>query len=56
MPLGLLAIAGLSAYENIEPLGWIAGVLGIFLTIQATRVKYVAVSKSPVVQNGYGAS
>jgi hypothetical protein len=39
VPLGLLSIAGLSAYEGIGPLAWIAGVLGVFLTFQATRVK-----------------
>lgn len=39
VPLGLLSIAGFSAYEGIGPLAWIAGVLGVFLTVQATRVK-----------------
>jgi hypothetical protein len=39
VPLGLLAISGLSAYEGITPLAGITGLLGVFLTIQATRVK-----------------
>lgn len=39
VPLGLLAISGLSAYEGATPLAAIAGLLGVFLAIQATRVK-----------------
>eukprot|EP00879_Flechtneria_rotunda_P030163 GHRR01032760.1.p1 GENE.GHRR01032760.1~~GHRR01032760.1.p1 ORF type:complete len:164 (+),score=44.61 GHRR01032760.1:626-1117(+) len=41
LPIGLLAIAGFSAYEGVEPLAWITGVLGVFLGIQATRVKFL---------------
>lgn len=39
VPLGLLAISGVSAYEGVTPLAALAGLLGVFLTIQATRVK-----------------
>lgn len=39
VPLGLLAIAGVSGYEGATPLAVIAGLLGVFLSIQATRVK-----------------
>lgn len=39
VPLGLLAISGLSAYEGVTPLAVIAGILGVFLSIQSTRVK-----------------
>lgn len=39
VPLGLLAIAGFSAYEGVTPLAIIAGLLGGLLTFQATRVK-----------------
>ncbi|KAI8466473.1 MAG: hypothetical protein J3K34DRAFT_433776 [Monoraphidium minutum] len=41
LPLGLLAISGLSAYEGVTPLAAISGLLGVFLAIQATRVKFV---------------
>jgi hypothetical protein len=41
VPLGLLVISGLSAYEGVTPLAGIAGLLGVFLAIQATRVKCV---------------
>uniref|UniRef100_A0A383VVU7 DUF3119 family protein n=1 Tax=Tetradesmus obliquus TaxID=3088 RepID=A0A383VVU7_TETOB len=41
VPLGLLAISGLSAYEGVTPLAVIAGILGVFLSIQSTRVKFV---------------
>jgi hypothetical protein len=39
VPIGLLAIAGLSAVEGATPLAALTGLLGIFLTIQAGRVK-----------------
>jgi hypothetical protein len=39
VPLGLLAISGAAAYEHITPLAAFAGLLGVFLTIQASRVK-----------------
>ena len=39
VPLGLLAISGLSAYEGVTPLALLAGALGVLLTVQATRVK-----------------
>ncbi|GBF92640.1 hypothetical protein Rsub_05009 [Raphidocelis subcapitata] len=41
VPLGLLAISGLSAFEGATPLAALTGLLGIFLTIQAGRVKFV---------------
>lgn len=41
VPIGLLAIAGLSAVEGATPLAALTGLLGIFLTIQAGRVKFV---------------
>lgn len=41
VPLGLLAIAGLSGYEGATPLAALAGLLGVFLSVQATRVKFV---------------
>lgn len=40
VPLGLLAISGFSAYEGVTPLAVLAGILGVFLTFQATRVKF----------------
>jgi hypothetical protein len=39
VPLGLLAISGVSAYEHITPLAAVAGLLAVFLTIQASRVQ-----------------
>jgi hypothetical protein len=39
VPLGLLAISGVSAFEGVTPLAVIAGVLGAFLAFQSTRVK-----------------
>jgi len=39
VPLGLVAIAGVAGFEGATPLAALAGLLGIFLTIQATRVK-----------------
>lgn len=39
VPLGLLAIAGVSAYEGVTPLAGLAGLLGAFLAFQATRVR-----------------
>lgn len=40
VPLGLLAVSGFSIYEHITPLALITGILGVFLTIQATRIKF----------------
>jgi hypothetical protein len=39
VPLGLLAISGAAAYEGVTPLAAIAALLGVFLTIQASRVQ-----------------
>eukprot|EP00877_Chromochloris_zofingiensis_P014939 jgi/Chrzof1/969/Cz01g35070.t1 len=41
LPLGLLAISGVSAYEHITTLAAISGALGVFLAAQATRVRYM---------------
>ncbi len=41
VPLGLAAIAGVSAYEDITPLAFVAAILSVFLAFQATRVKCV---------------
>ena len=39
VPIGLAAISGLSFVEGATPLAVIAGLLGAFLAVQATRVK-----------------
>lgn len=39
VPLGALAISGVSAYAGVEPLAWFTGVLGLFLAFQSTRVR-----------------
>jgi hypothetical protein len=39
VPLGLLAISGFSAFEGATPFAVLTGLLGVFLTVQATRVK-----------------
>jgi len=41
IPIVLGAVAGLSAYEGWTPAAWITGILGLFLAIQATRVRFV---------------
>ncbi|KXZ56286.1 hypothetical protein GPECTOR_1g250 [Gonium pectorale] len=40
LQLGLLALSGLSVYENNYALGGFLGLLGVFLTIQATRIRF----------------
>lgn len=40
MPLGALALSGVSAFAGIKPLAWFAGILGIFLAFQSTRVRF----------------
>jgi hypothetical protein len=39
VPLGALALSGVSAYAGIEPLAWFTGILGVFLAFQSTRVR-----------------
>lgn len=41
VPFGLLAISGLSFYEGLWPIGGFAGILGAFLVLQATRIRFV---------------
>lgn len=40
VPLGFLAVSGASAYAGVEPLAWFAGILGVFLAFQSTRVRW----------------
>lgn len=40
LQLGLLAVSGLAWYENITPLAAFCGLLGVFLTFQATRIRF----------------
>ncbi len=40
LQLGLLALSGLSVYESNYVLGGFLGLLGVFLAIQATRIRY----------------
>jgi hypothetical protein len=39
LQLGLLGLSGLSVYENNYILGGFLGFLGVFLAIQATRIR-----------------
>jgi hypothetical protein len=39
VPLGALALSGVSAFAGIKPLAWFAGILGVFLAFQSTRVR-----------------
>jgi hypothetical protein len=41
IPAALLGIAAASATVDIKPLAAVTGILGVFLAIQATRVKFV---------------
>ena len=39
VPLGLLAISGVSAFEGSTPFAILTGILGVFLAVQSQRVK-----------------
>eukprot|EP01025_Chloroclados_australasicus_P053061 TRINITY_DN6208_c0_g1_i3.p2 TRINITY_DN6208_c0_g1~~TRINITY_DN6208_c0_g1_i3.p2 ORF type:complete len:199 (-),score=25.07 TRINITY_DN6208_c0_g1_i3:459-1055(-) len=41
IPLACLAISGIGIYKDIDALAWLFGILGVFLGIQATRVRFV---------------
>lgn len=40
VPLGALALSGVSAFAGVEPLAWFTGILGVFLAFQSTRVRF----------------
>jgi len=41
IPITLLGLAGVSSFEGATPAAALFGLLGVFLTIQASRVKFV---------------
>eukprot|EP01026_Neomeris_dumetosa_P034684 TRINITY_DN27826_c0_g1_i2.p3 TRINITY_DN27826_c0_g1~~TRINITY_DN27826_c0_g1_i2.p3 ORF type:complete len:193 (+),score=17.94 TRINITY_DN27826_c0_g1_i2:104-682(+) len=41
IPLVLLALSGVGIYERVDALAWICGILGVFLAVQASRVKFI---------------
>eukprot|EP01023_Acetabularia_acetabulum_P013825 TRINITY_DN1671_c0_g1_i5.p1 TRINITY_DN1671_c0_g1~~TRINITY_DN1671_c0_g1_i5.p1 ORF type:complete len:261 (+),score=28.10 TRINITY_DN1671_c0_g1_i5:303-1085(+) len=41
IPIACALISGVGAYEGIDAVGWIFGILGVFLAIQASRVKFI---------------
>lgn len=44
LQIALLAIAGAEAWQGWYPVAAFTGLLGVFLTIQATRVRCVAIA------------
>eukprot|EP01024_Parvocaulis_polyphysoides_P043659 TRINITY_DN40037_c0_g1_i4.p1 TRINITY_DN40037_c0_g1~~TRINITY_DN40037_c0_g1_i4.p1 ORF type:complete len:252 (+),score=20.10 TRINITY_DN40037_c0_g1_i4:1-756(+) len=41
IPIACALISGIGVYEKIDAVAWLFGILGVFLAIQASRVKFI---------------
>lgn len=52
IPATLGAVSALSVYQGWTPAAWLTGILGVFLTIQATRVRWAKGLPSMTISPG----